>query len=119
MSFSEVVPFLEKLLRFPLFPVKDTIITIASLLALVAFMVGFIILARVLSHVLRTKILAKTRLDEGLSYALGRITQYLVLLIGSVVAFQSIGIDLSGLLVIFGFLSVGRGTFARLSRCQI
>ena len=66
MSFSEVIPLLEKFLKFPLFPVKDTIITIASLLALVAFMVGFIILARVLNHVLRTKILAKTRLDEGL-----------------------------------------------------
>lgn len=77
MLFSEVIPLLEKLLKFPLFPVKDTIITIASLLALVVFMVGFIILARVLNHVLRTKIQAKTRLDEGISYALGRITQYL------------------------------------------
>jgi len=37
------------------------------------------------------------------------MTQYALVIIGSVMAFQFIGIDLSGLAVIFGFLSVGIG----------
>ena len=38
-----------------------------------------------------------------------RINHYIIIIIGAVVAFQFIGIDLSGLAVIFGLLSVGIG----------
>ncbi|MCG8604999.1 mechanosensitive ion channel [bacterium] len=109
MTFAEVVSFVEKVLRFPLFPVKNTMITIASFFTLLLVMLGFIILSRILSRILLTKVLNRTKLDQGLRYAATRITQYLIIIIGSIVAFQSIGIDLSGLLVIFGFLSVGIG----------
>jgi small-conductance mechanosensitive channel len=109
MSFTEIILFIDKVLSFPLFPVKNTDITVASFLTLLLLMVGFIALSRVLSRVLLTKVLNRTKLDQGLRYATARITQYLIMVIGSIVAFQTIGIDLSGLLVVFGFLSVGIG----------
>ncbi len=42
-------------------------------------------------------------------FTMSRIGHYLVMIIGFVVAFQFIGIDLSGLAVIVGLLSVGIG----------
>ena len=42
-------------------------------------------------------------------YTFSRIVQYALLFIGTIIAFQIIGVDLSGLAVIFGFLSVGIG----------
>jgi len=44
-----------------------------------------------------------------MQYTLTRITHYLIMIIGAVVAFQFIGIDLTGLAIIVGFLSVGIG----------
>lgn len=109
MSFEEFWAMVQDTLQFPLFPVNDTVITVASLLTLVVMMLGFLLLARILGRILQEKILRRTNLDAGLRYTAARITQYLVIVIGSMIAFQSIGINLSGLLVIFGFLSVGIG----------
>lgn len=55
------------------------------------------------------RILRKINIEEGLQFAMGRITHYIIVTIGIVLAFQFIGIDLSGLAVILGFLSVGIG----------
>ena len=44
-----------------------------------------------------------------MQYTLTRITHYLIMIVGAVVAFQFIGIDLTGLAIIVGFLSVGIG----------
>jgi small-conductance mechanosensitive channel len=58
---------------------------------------------------LNRKILRRFKIDEGTSYTLSRITQYTIITIGALVSFQFVGIDLSGLAVIFGLLSVGIG----------
>jgi small-conductance mechanosensitive channel len=54
-------------------------------------------------------LLGRFSIDEGIRYNLIRINHYLIMVIGAIVAFQFIGIDLSGLAVIFGLLSVGIG----------
>ena len=53
--------------------------------------------------------LAHLQLSTGTSYTLLRLTQYTLWFVGGFVAFQFVGIDLSGVAVIFGFLSVGIG----------
>jgi small-conductance mechanosensitive channel len=49
------------------------------------------------------------QVDEGISLTLTRLTHYFIMAIGALIAFQFLGVDLSGLAVIFGFLSVGIG----------
>ena len=56
-----------------------------------------------------TKLLPLLKMDEGTRYNLMRIGHYVVLAIGAIIAFQFIVVDLSCLIVIFGFLSVGIG----------
>ena len=64
---------------------------------------------KVISRLLFKRVLGRVEMDEGIRYTLIRFTNYFVIFIGVVISFQFIGIDLSGLAVIFGLLSVGIG----------
>jgi small-conductance mechanosensitive channel len=109
MTFEKIVNVLEQILRYPLFTIKQTPVTLTSLLLLALVMLAFMILSKILLRSVLSKMLARTKLEESLQFTFMRITHYFVLVIGSVIAFQFVGIDLSGLIVIFGFLSVGIG----------
>ncbi len=62
-----------------------------------------------MTRILSTRVLSRMQIDEGTKYNLERILNYTIVIIGAIVAFQFIGINLSGLAVIFGLLSVGIG----------
>jgi small-conductance mechanosensitive channel len=66
-------------------------------------------ISRIVRKILRSQVFPRVAIEEGTQYTLLRVTHYLVIVIGAVVAFQFIGIDLTGLAVIFGLLSVGIG----------
>ena len=55
------------------------------------------------------QLLEGLKVEKGLHFAFSRIVHYLIMITGTVVAFQFIGLNLNGLAVIFGFLSVGIG----------
>ena len=69
----------------------------------------FLVASRILQKIVIKNILSKFQLDPGTQYNLLRVSHYLIMIVGAVVAFQFVGIDLSGLAVIFGLLSVGIG----------
>ncbi len=109
-AFQEILGFIYKVMNFPLFPIgQNTKITAASILVFVLVLAAFSILAKIITRVILKKILAQTTLEEGVQFTFTRITNYLMLVIGAIVAFQFIGVDLSGIVVILGFLSVGIG----------
>ena len=97
------------LMSYRLFIVNQTPVTISSLVVFFSI-IGFVL---VISHVVKQTILnallRQLKLAAGTQYTLSRLLQYSMWLVGGIVAFQFIGIDLSGLAVIFGFLSVGIG----------
>jgi small-conductance mechanosensitive channel len=109
LSAEQIYSFFLKLISTPIFSVKETPITIISVLILIGMMVGVIYLAKLTKKILIKNILPKAQMDIGTQYTLARISQYSVVSLGSIFAFQFIGIDLSGLTVIFGLLSVGIG----------
>lgn len=109
MSWSEIGEYLNYILNFVLFQVKDTPVTVMSVIIFIIFITGFILLGIMVRRALNRKVFRRLHLDEGTSYTLARITQYCIITIGALVAFQFVGIDLSGLAVIFGLLSVGIG----------
>jgi len=109
MTFLEVIEIIKGVLDFTIFKVAETNVTVRSLFTFGIVTAIFTFSARTLRNILMTKFFARLRIERGTRYSLSRIVQYFVLFIGVIVAFQVIGIDLSGLLVIFGFLSVGIG----------
>lgn len=109
LSFTEVFATIKSYLDVPLFSLNNTPVTLFSVLVFILFLIGFIILARVAKTILNNRILERFVKDSGLRYTLSRITQYVIITIGVYISLQFLGIDLTGLTVILGFLSVGIG----------
>jgi small-conductance mechanosensitive channel len=80
---------------------------------LVIKVVVFVLLLTSVSHQVRRlmqkEILVHTSMDLGQQFAVARITGYVIFVVGLVVGLESIGLDLSSLVVLGGALSVGVG----------
>ncbi|MEE4311783.1 MAG: mechanosensitive ion channel domain-containing protein, partial [candidate division KSB1 bacterium] len=109
MGFVELLRVIESVWRFPIFTVKDTTVTVSSIFIFLMLMAGIVFLSKVILRHILDNILKRMKVEVGMRYNLLRIAHYIILFIGTIIAFQFIGINLSGLLVIFGFLSVGIG----------
>lgn len=109
MTWDEVQAFINEVLNYTIFQIKETPVTVISILIFILFITGFIMLGVMARKALNRKILRRFKIDEGTSYTLSRITQYTIITIGALISFQFVGVDLSGLAVVFGLLSVGIG----------
>jgi len=99
----------QDLLHYQLFMVNQTPVTMASLLVFFTIIGVLMFVSKMIREILTTWLSSHLQLSSGTHYMLIRLSQYLFWFLGGVVAFQFIGIDLSALAVIFGFLSVGIG----------
>lgn len=109
MTLEELLRYLRDFLNFQLFMVSGVPVTVASIFIFLLLISLFIIVGILVRRTLNKKILKRFKVDEGTSYTLSRISQYLVIGIGVLVSFNFVGINLSSLTVIFGLLSVGIG----------
>lgn len=109
MSLAEVLDYVRRLMAYELFQLGQNPISIWSIAMFAMVLVVFAVASRVVRSVFLDRGLRKLRLDEGTRYTFLRITHYIFLLVGALVAFDVIGINLSGLVVLLGFLSVGIG----------
>lgn len=109
LGFMDVIEKIQAFLELTLFQIQETPVTLLSIFIFVLFIMGFSYLAGIVKRILNNKILPKFIEDSGLRYTLSRTSQYVILIIGVLISFQFLGIDLTGLTVILGFLSVGIG----------
>src|SRR2546421_4141783 len=69
-----------------------------------------LLMSRTLSALLQRRIAKRAYLDPGLQYTLGRLTQYVIVALGSLLALSfGVGLNLTSIAVIFTALSVGIG----------
>ena len=92
-----------------LFSVNGTPITLASVLLFAAGLLLALALSRRLGRATVRRLVRRADIEPGLEFALVRMLQYAVAIIGVIVSLQFIGIDLATVAVIFGFLAVGIG----------
>lgn len=109
MDFNYFISLIDKLLNFKLFELNQTPVTLSSIVMFMFMMIVFFVFSRFLNRLLLKRILTGFNIEESKRYTMLRVNHYLVMVIGGVVSFQFVGIDLSGLAVIFGLLSVGIG----------
>jgi len=109
MSFQDILDFIVKAAQFKLFEINQTPITVSSLVMFIFIIFVFYFVSRVFNSGLLKRALSKSSLESATQYTITRINHYILMSIGAIVAFQFVGIDLSGLAVIFGLLSVGIG----------
>ncbi|MEX0723037.1 MAG: mechanosensitive ion channel domain-containing protein [Gracilimonas sp.] len=108
-TLSESLEYIWDLLQVHLFSIQDNPVTFLKLVVFVLLIIGFAMLASFVKRMLNNRVLPRFVKDSGLRYTLARMTQYVIVVIGIFISFQFLGINLTGLAVIFGFLSVGIG----------
>jgi len=108
-SYSEIISSAHDLLTTTLFQLQETQVSLLTLIIFILFLIAFIIASRVVKGILLRRVLTRFEIESGLRYTLARISQYIIVTVGILISFQFIGINLSSLAVIFGFLSVGIG----------
>lgn len=109
MTLSEIASSIGAVLNFSILKIAETHVTLSALFIFVIIIAAFIIVSKWVNKALMSPFFIRLKMDKGTRYALSRILHYTIVTLGAIVGFQVIGIDLSGLLVIFGFLSVGIG----------
>ena len=108
-AWEQVFEKINLVMGYKLFEINQTPISPSSFLMFALVIVGFMVASRIVNRGLLGRVLGRFQIESSLQYTIIRIGHYLVMIIGGVVAFQFVGIDLSGLAVIFGLLSVGIG----------
>lgn len=108
-SLSETLKYIWDLLQVQLFSIQNNPVTFLKLVIFVLIIIGFSMLASFVKRMLNNRILPRFVNDSGLRYTLARMSQYIIVVIGIFISFQFLGINMTGLAVIFGFLSVGIG----------
>jgi small-conductance mechanosensitive channel len=93
----------------PYFSLGDVPITPAFLIKAFVFLILIILAVRLSRRLIRSQLLAHTALDVGQQFALERGTGYIVFIIGLIVGLQTMGINLSSLVVMGGAVGIGIG----------
>lgn len=109
MNFSDLLSFLNKIFNYQLFQINQTWITPSSIIMFVLVVVFFYLGSKILFKGIIARLLTRFQIDTGTQYNMERVIHYVIMFVGAFVAFQFVGIDLSGLAVILGLLSVGIG----------
>ncbi len=86
-------------------------VSVTSVVEGLLVMIATVFLSRILTRLLQRRIAQRAYLDPGLQYTLGRLTQYLIFILGVLLAVKvaSPAIDLTSIAVLFTALSVGIG----------
>jgi small-conductance mechanosensitive channel len=84
--------------------------SIASVIGGALIFAVALLLSRTLSRILQKRIAKRAFLDPGIHYTIGRLTQYIVISLGVLLALSfGIGVNLTSIAVLFTALSVGIG----------
>ncbi|UCE35619.1 MAG: mechanosensitive ion channel, partial [Deltaproteobacteria bacterium] len=109
MASKELFRSVQGFLDTRLFTIGTTEVTLSAIFMFLFILLVVVILSRLFARKFVERILIRLQIEEGTRYTFRRIIELTFVLIGAIIAFQSIGINLSGLAVIFGLLSVGIG----------
>lgn len=93
----------------PLFQLGQVPITVIFMVQVATFVVALGLLSQFVMHLLERKLLVYTPLAPSQQYALARVVAYLVFLFGGLIGLESLGLNLSSLLVVGGVLGLGIG----------
>ena len=97
------------IIEHPIVHVNQKPLTIMSIVLGIVVLLVFVLISKGLRKFLKTRVFDKYELDEGIQLVILKLTHYLLVGLGVIIAVQSIGLNLTSLAVVFGLLSVGIG----------
>ena len=99
----------RRILLYSIFKVGALAITPLFVLKALVFVVGLILISRVVQRLLINRVFSRLRIAESLKFAFGRFATYLFFTVGLFVGLQSLGVNLNSLIVFGGAVGVGVG----------
>ncbi|MGE0091866.1 MAG: mechanosensitive ion channel family protein [Bacteroidales bacterium] len=108
-SIEELVEWLENAINYRLFAIGSSEFTTKTFLWLIISFLLLFFFAGKIKKILVKKIFPRYNIDMGIAESVGKIIQYILIVVGFIVIFQTTGIDLSALGVLVGALGVGIG----------
>lgn len=90
-------------------PLGETSLSVADVLVLLGQLGGLILLAKMATNVLRSRLLHTSGLSLGMQAAIATLLRYAMLFVGVIAILQLWGIDLSSLTLLASALGVGLG----------
>lgn len=109
MDGSSVFSTVKRILTYTLFEINQTPVTLFSIIMFLVVVLAFYLFSRIINRILLKRLLVKMQVQQSIRFMLLRINHYIIVIVGIILAFQFVGINLSGLAVVFGLLSVGIG----------
>jgi small-conductance mechanosensitive channel len=109
MELDKIFQVIGKIFGFTLFQINQTPVTLSSIIMFIIVITVFYFSSKLINRMMINMLLKHFQIEENTRFLLLRITHYIIMIIGIILSFQFIGINLSGLAVIFGLLSVGIG----------
>lgn len=100
---------ISEALNYELVALGNARITPLTIIYILILAIALVYLSNKLKRLLVSRLLARTSLDTGAQQAIGTITRYVVLFVGLLVIFQTVGIDLTTLNVLAGAVGLGIG----------
>ncbi len=101
--------FVSAVLNFKLFTIKDTQISLLTIIVMIIVIWVSAKLAKLARNYFNKTVFPRFKLEEGLRFSLSKFIGYLIIALGIVIALQGLGIRLSALTVFAGVLGVGIG----------
>jgi len=108
-ALTDILSSIDKVMHYQLFELNGQPVTLASLTVFLFIILVVFVISRLLTRILLKRILMRFHIESGIRFTMVRVSHYILMIIGAIFAFQFIGVNLSGLAVIFGLLSVGIG----------
>lgn len=109
MDSNEIFAAIMEFLNKPLFSVGQTEFSATVIITIIFSIVVIFYLAAKLEKLIVKLILLRSPDNIGTGKAMGTISRYLLIVVGLLVVFQSLGINFSTLNILFGALGVGIG----------
>ena len=101
-------PFFN-ILNYRIFTLGEAHITPLNIIYLILLTVILFWLSNKLKNLLIERVLGRTHLDLGARVAIGTMTRYVLLFVGSLIILQTVGINLTTLNVLAGAIGIGVG----------
>jgi small-conductance mechanosensitive channel len=96
-------------LSIPVTKIGNTELTIWTIISFIFLLFILFYATNKLRRWIVYDVLAKSKIDLGVRIAVGTILRYIILIIGFIIVFQTLGIDLSTITILAGALGIGIG----------
>jgi potassium-dependent mechanosensitive channel len=109
MTLESILQHIIAIMQAPIIHIGQTPVTLGGVFGCIGIVVVACSLSGLAQRAMTHRLVDKLGLQPGIAYALRRFVHYGILCIGFVIAAQCVGLNLSSLTVVLGFLSVGIG----------